>query len=30
MEVVLCKECQRIKPAVPKHKLICPLCKEKP
>lgn len=27
MEVLLCKECQKIKPNIPKFKLICPLCK---
>jgi len=27
MEVILCKECQKIKPSIPRYKLICPLCK---
>ena len=26
MEVILCKDCQKGKPAPPKEKLICPLC----
>ena len=26
IEVLLCKDCQRKKPAVPKHTLLCPLC----
>ena len=26
MEVLLCKTCQRLKPAVRKDTLICPLC----
>jgi len=29
MEVLLCKECQRTKPAVPNGKLFCPLCEKK-
>ena len=28
MEVILCKECQKIKPNIPTAKLRCPLCKE--
>jgi hypothetical protein len=30
MEVILCRECQKAKPAPPKEKLICPLCAENP
>ena len=29
MEVLLCKTCQRAKPAVPKTALLCPLCDKK-
>jgi predicted sulfurtransferase len=29
MEVLLCKECQKIKPNIPRAKLICPLCEKK-
>ncbi len=28
MEVLLCKDCQKTKPAPPKNKLFCPLCKK--
>ena len=28
MEVLLCKECQKMKPAIPNSSLICPLCKD--
>ena len=27
MEVLLCRPCQRLKPALPKAGLVCPLCK---
>lgn len=30
MEVLLCKACQRMKPAPKKDELFCPLCKNKP
>jgi predicted sulfurtransferase len=29
MEVLFCKECQKIKPSVPNRVLRCPLCKTK-
>ena len=30
MEVILCRECQKSKPAPPKEKMICPLCSADP
>jgi hypothetical protein len=29
MEVILCKDCQAVKPNIPTYKLFCPLCKKK-